>query len=264
MIPSLKVITRLTSAASGNCSRSSPYSSIIPSKASVSTARHSRLTSATRSRDVGPVPAERLQLEPDLRIAGGEVGLEVAHRRPPLLDAGEVGAPVHRALAGDQALGEPFEHAHEQVLHRAEVVVDEAMVGAGLLGQAARADARIADARSGAARRRRGRRPRSRPGSTAAPPPSRPRSPPAARELRHARPQNQQRAGHHPAPERGREQQLLTGVMRDHGHWKISVVQSPPSQARLVRPRGTAGPVVEVDEEIAGRPSSRQRDRSPP
>ena len=49
MIPSLNVITRLTTAASGKRSRSSPYSSIIPSNASVSTSRHSPFTLATRS-----------------------------------------------------------------------------------------------------------------------------------------------------------------------------------------------------------------------
>ena len=44
-------------------------------------------------------------------------------------------AGVHLALPRDQPLGEPFEHPHEQVLDRAEVVVDEAVVDARLLGQ---------------------------------------------------------------------------------------------------------------------------------
>ena len=94
--------------------------------------------------DVGPVPAQRLQLEPDLRVAGGQVLLQVAHRRPPLLDEGHV-ARVHRPLARDQPLGEPLEHAHEQVLHRAEVVVHEPVVRARLLGQAPGADPGVAD-----------------------------------------------------------------------------------------------------------------------
>jgi hypothetical protein len=38
-------------------------------------------------RNVRPVPAQRLQLEPYLRVAGREIGLEVTHRRPPLFDA---------------------------------------------------------------------------------------------------------------------------------------------------------------------------------
>ena len=52
---------------------------------------------------------------------------------------------VHRALARDQPLGEPLEHAHEQVLDRAEVVVDEAVVDARLLGQPPRRDPGVAD-----------------------------------------------------------------------------------------------------------------------
>ena len=42
---------------------------------------------------------------------------------------------VQLALARDQALGEALERAHEQVLVRAEVVVDEAVVDARLLGE---------------------------------------------------------------------------------------------------------------------------------
>ena len=53
-------------------------------------------------------------------------------------------ARVHLALPRDQPLGEPFERPHEQVLDRAEVVVDEAVVDAGLLGQPPRRDARVA------------------------------------------------------------------------------------------------------------------------
>ena len=88
------------------------------------------------------VPRERLELEPDL-LVGDVFAHEVAHRRPPLLEEGHVGG-VHVALPRDQALGEPFERPHEQVLDGAEVVVDEAVVDARLFGQAPRRDAWIA------------------------------------------------------------------------------------------------------------------------
>ena len=81
------------------------------------------------------IPGERLQLEPDL-LVGDVLADQVTHRRPPLLDEGHVGG-VHLALALDQPLGEPLERPHEQVLDRAEVVVDEAVVDAGLLGELA-------------------------------------------------------------------------------------------------------------------------------
>ena len=92
---------------------------------------------------LGAVPGERLQLEPDLLVRG-VLAHEVAHRRPPLLDEGLVGR-VELALARDQALGEPLEHAHEQLLDRAEVVVDETVVRAGLLGDPPRRDSGRAD-----------------------------------------------------------------------------------------------------------------------
>ena len=66
-----------------------------------------------------------------------------APRRPPLLDERGLGR-VHGPLALDQARGEAFEHLHEQLLHRAEVVVHEAVVDPGLLGQATGADASVA------------------------------------------------------------------------------------------------------------------------
>jgi hypothetical protein len=94
--------------------------------------------------DVGPVPPQRLQLEPDLRIAGREVLVEEAHRGAPALRERRVGR-VHRALPRDQSFGEALEHPHEQVLHRAEVVVDEPVVGARLLGEPARRDPGVAD-----------------------------------------------------------------------------------------------------------------------
>ena len=89
------------------------------------------------------VPGERLQLEPDLLVLA--VGVEVAHRRAPLLDERHAGIGVHRALPDDHALREALEHAREQRLHRAEVVVHEAVVGPCLLGEPARRDARMAD-----------------------------------------------------------------------------------------------------------------------
>ena len=57
---------------------------------------------------------------------------------------GDVGR-VHLALPRDQALGEALEHLDEQLVHRAEVVVDEALVGARLGGEPARADPGVAD-----------------------------------------------------------------------------------------------------------------------
>ena len=76
----------------------------------------------------GVVPGERLQLEPDL-LVGDVLAHQVAHRRAPLLDERLVGR-VELALPGDQALREALERPHEQVLVRAEVVVDEAVVDA--------------------------------------------------------------------------------------------------------------------------------------
>ena len=47
---------------------------------------------------------------------------------------------IHRALPLDQPIGEPLEHADEQVLDRAEVVVHQAVVEPGLLGEPSRRD----------------------------------------------------------------------------------------------------------------------------
>ena len=70
--------------------------------------------------------------------------LEVGHRRPPLLEKRNV-RRVQPPLPLDQPLGEALEHAHEQLLHRPEVVVDEAVVRPGLLGNSPRRDACRAD-----------------------------------------------------------------------------------------------------------------------
>ena len=89
-------------------------------------------------------PGERLKLHPDLRIARVEVVLLEAPCRAPLLDERQVGR-VHLALPGHQALGEALEHLDEELVHRAEVVVHEALVGARLGGQPPRRDAGVAD-----------------------------------------------------------------------------------------------------------------------
>jgi len=48
-------------------------------------------------------------------------------------------------LPGDEPLGEPLEDAHEQVLHRTEVVVDQSMVGSCCFGEPPGADVGVAD-----------------------------------------------------------------------------------------------------------------------
>ena len=52
---------------------------------------------------------------------------------------------VHLALARDEAVREALEHLHEHLVDRAEVVVDEALVGARLRGQPARGDPGVPD-----------------------------------------------------------------------------------------------------------------------
>jgi hypothetical protein len=86
---------------------------------------------------LGAVPGERLELEPDLLV--GSVIAQVAHGRAPFLDERDV-CRVHRALALSQPVGEPLQYVHEDVLHRAEVVVDEPVVEPRLAGEAARRD----------------------------------------------------------------------------------------------------------------------------
>jgi hypothetical protein len=94
-----------------------------------------RLQSITQ---VGTVPRERLELEPDLLVTDVLLD-EEAHRRSPLLDERHV-CGIHLALTCDEPLGEPLERANEDVLDRAEVVVDEAVVDARLLGEATGCD----------------------------------------------------------------------------------------------------------------------------
>ena len=140
MIPMLNVITSETSASSGIsipssrarlCERLGQHGAPL--------GVHAREALA----QLGVVPGQRLQLEPDL-LVGDVLAHQVAHRRPPLLDERHVGR-VQLALARDQPLGEALERPHQQVLDRAEVVVDEAVVDARLLGEPARRDARVAD-----------------------------------------------------------------------------------------------------------------------
>ena len=103
----------------------------------VSTARHSACTRTSRSRSSGRFHASACSSNQIFWYVASS--LEVAHRRPPLLEKRHV-RRVHLPLPLDQPLGEALEHAHEQLLHRAEVVVDEAVVRAGLLGDAPRRD----------------------------------------------------------------------------------------------------------------------------
>ena len=98
MIPMLKVITSETSASRGMSIFNSRCAS---AKASVSTSAPLGVHAGKPLAEVGVVPRERLQLEPDL-LVGLVLAHEVAHRRPPLLDERHVGR-VELALAVDQS-----------------------------------------------------------------------------------------------------------------------------------------------------------------
>jgi hypothetical protein len=93
--------------------------------------------------ELGVVPRERLQLEPDLFVRG-VLAQQVADRCPPLVDERGFGR-VELPLTRDEPLGEALERPEQQVLVRAEVVVDEAVIDPGLLGEAPRRDAGVAD-----------------------------------------------------------------------------------------------------------------------
>ena len=135
MIPSLNVMTSETTALTGTWVRSSPYSSNALRNASVSTGSPLRVDRRHPLAHLGVVPGHRLELEPDLGVAGRQVLIEESHRGAPLLDERHVGR-VHLLLALDEPTRESLQHPEEQLLHRAEVVVNEAMVGAGFLGEA--------------------------------------------------------------------------------------------------------------------------------
>ena len=139
MIPLLNVYTSETSASSGI---SSPSSSRTGAKASSEHRAPLGVHPCEPLLELGTVPGERLQLEPDLLVRA--ILVEVGHRRPPLLEEWRV-RRVHLPLSLDQLLGEALEHAHEQLLHRSEVVVDEAVVHPGLLGDPPRRDPGCAD-----------------------------------------------------------------------------------------------------------------------
>ena len=90
---------------------------------------------------VGVVPSERLQLEPDLRTRSprsSDSALLSATSR------GRKRRRVHLALPRDHPRGEPLEGPYEEVLDGAEVVADEAVVDPSLLGQTPSGDARSA------------------------------------------------------------------------------------------------------------------------
>src|SRR3954469_3741719 len=89
------------------------------------------------------VPGDRLQFEVDLVIARLAVLVEEPHGLPPLLDERDV-ARVHRALPLDEPVREALHHPQQEVLHRAEVVVDEPVVDPGPLSEPAHGDARMA------------------------------------------------------------------------------------------------------------------------
>ena len=94
---------------------------------------------------LGIVPAHRLQLVPYFRVAARFVFVEVTHRGAPLLDE-RPGRRVHLALPDDEPVGVALEHLQQQFLHRAEVVVDQAVVEPCLFGELARRDGGVADA----------------------------------------------------------------------------------------------------------------------
>src|SRR5581483_1764858 len=80
------------------------------------------------------IPGERLHLRPYLGITRLEVLVDEAHRRAPLLGEGGIGA-VQGPLALEDALRESLERLEQELVDRAEVVVDEAVVLAGLPGE---------------------------------------------------------------------------------------------------------------------------------
>ena len=140
MIPMLKVITSDTSASSGMLDAE------LAMRLGECVAQDAPPL-GVHAREAFPqpvvVPRQRGQLHPDLLVAD-VLADEVAHRGPPLLDERDI-LGVQRALPLDHPPGEALQRAHEQVLVRREVVVDEPVVHAGLLGEAARRDAGVPD-----------------------------------------------------------------------------------------------------------------------
>ena len=96
-----------------------------------SSVRQASFTACSRSRISGLVQAERFEFRPDLGISRLKVLLDVAHCGAPLLREGRIG-PTHRPLAVEDAGREPLQRLQQQLVDRAEVVVDEAVVLPGL------------------------------------------------------------------------------------------------------------------------------------
>ena len=132
--PLLNCITSVAQASAEKRALSRPYSSIARESASRSSVRHSVVDSVQPLAHLGPVPGERFELRPDLRVAGRQVLLDEADRGAPLLGEGPVGL-VHRPLAIEDPAREPLQGLQQQLVDRAEVVVDEAVVLPGLLRQ---------------------------------------------------------------------------------------------------------------------------------
>src|SRR6188768_2210414 len=87
------------------------------------------------------MPGERLQLRPDLRVARRQVLLDVGDRSAPLLGERRL-CRVHRPLALENTAGESLQGLQQQLVDRAEVVMNEAMVLPGLPGQLSGRDPR--------------------------------------------------------------------------------------------------------------------------
>ena len=69
--------------------------------------------------------------------------VDVAHGGPPLLDEWDVFCRVHRALPLENPIGEALQDLHEELFHRAEVVVDEPVIRARFFRELARRDVRV-------------------------------------------------------------------------------------------------------------------------
>src|SRR4030095_1825515 len=80
---------------------------------------------------------------PDLRVSARQVLFLKGPCRTPLLVERAL-ARVHGALALDQTGGEALEHLHHHLLHRAEVVVHQAMIDAGLFAELSGRDRSVA------------------------------------------------------------------------------------------------------------------------
>ena len=79
--------------------------------------------------ELRPVPGHGVQLGPDLRVASRQVLVDVAHRGAPFFDERDFGG-VEGALAVEQSFRVALHRLEEQLLDRAEVVVDESVVDA--------------------------------------------------------------------------------------------------------------------------------------